>query len=110
MIDVQTTERFDNWLSTLRDRSAAANVAARIRRIQLGLLGDAKVIGSGVSELRINFGPGYRVYFTHRGRATILLLCGGDKSTQSTDIKIARSMASLIQHSITTTPTFTPRK
>jgi putative addiction module killer protein len=94
VIEVQRTERFHRWLSSLRDRTAAAIVAARILRVQKGLLGDVRSVGAGVSELRVDHGPGYRVYFTRRGKTLILLLCGGDKSTQAADIKTAQAMAS----------------
>ena len=93
MIAIERTERYDTWLSTLRDRNAAAIVTSRVVRVGRGLMGDVKSVGSGVSELRIDYGPGYRVYFTHRGRTLILLLCGGDKSTQSSDIRAAKAMA-----------------
>lgn len=96
MIDVQTTQRFDDWLASLRDREAVAIVIARIFRLRRGLLGDVKHLGSGVSELRINHGPGYRVYFTCRGKTVILLLCGGDKVTQASDIGIAKAAAARI--------------
>lgn len=94
MIEVQTTEAFSDWLVGLRDRTAAAIIAARILRVQKGLLGDVKTVGDGVSELRVDHGPGYRVYFTKRGAQLIILLCGGDKSSQSRDIKMAKAMAS----------------
>lgn len=93
MIEVQTTETFSDWLESLRDRTAVAIIAARILRVQKGLLGDVESVGDGVSELRINAGPGYRVYFTKRGKQLIILLCGGDKSSQKTDIKTAKAMA-----------------
>ena len=93
MIEVEQSKLFDTWLSTLRDRSAVAMVITRIERIRMGLLGDVRSVGSGVSELRIDYGPGYRVYFTWRGKTLILLLCGGDKATQSSDIKTAKAMA-----------------
>lgn len=86
MIEVQTTEIFTDWLDTLRDRRARAKILARIDRIGLGNLGDVKPVGEGVSESRINYGPGYRIYFCSRGEEVIVLLCGGDKSTQSEDI------------------------
>lgn len=78
----------------LRDKKATAVIAQRIVRVQSGLLGDVKPVGGGVSELRINFGPGYRVYFTRHGHDIILLLCGGDKGTQAADIRTAKQMAS----------------
>jgi putative addiction module killer protein len=93
MIAIEHTERYDTWLSTLRDRSAAAIVTSRVARVGRGLMGDVKYVGSGISELRIDYGPGYRVYFTYRGKTLILLLCGGDKSTQSSDIRAAKAMA-----------------
>lgn len=96
MIEVQTTETFSNWIASLRDRNAAAIVSGRILRVKKGLLGDVKSVGDGVSELRIDHGPGYRVYFIKRGTKLILLLCGGDKSTQERDIKAAKKMASLL--------------
>ena len=93
MIEVEQTKRYDTWIATLRDRKAAAIVTSRVERVRMGLLGDVGSEGSGVSELRIDFGPGYRVYFTRRGKTLILLLCGGDKATQSNDIKTAKAMA-----------------
>ena len=93
MIEVRATTHFRRWLSGLRDRNAAAIVAARILRVQKGLLGDVKSVGAGVSELRIDHGPGYRVYFTRNGDSLILLLCGGNKSTQAADIKAAKALA-----------------
>jgi len=92
MIEIEQSKRYDTWISGLRDRKAAAIVTTRIERIRMGLLGDVRSVGSGVNELRINYGPGYRVYFTWRGNTLILLLCGGDKSTQSSDIKTAKAM------------------
>ena len=93
MIEVRQTEAFANWLRSLRDKKAAAKIAQRIVRVQSGLLGDVKSVGDGVSELRVNFGPGYRVYFAQRGRTLVILLCGGDKGTQKTDIIKAKEMA-----------------
>lgn len=93
MIEVEQTKRYDTWIATLRDRKAAAIVTSRVERIRTGLLGDVRSVGSGVSELRIDYGPGYRVYFTWRGKKLILLLCGGDKATQSSDIMTAKAMA-----------------
>ena len=92
MIEIEQSKRYNTWISTLRDRKAAAMVTTRVERIRMGLLGDVRSVGSGVSELRINYGPGYRVYFTWRGNTLILLLCGGDKDTQSNDIKTAKAM------------------
>ena len=93
MIEVRQTEAFANWLRSLRDKKAAAKIAQRLVRVQSGLLGDVKSVGDGVSELRVNFGPGYRVYFAQRGRTLVILLCGGDKGTQKTDIIKAKEMA-----------------
>ncbi len=93
MIEIRQTEVFANWFRVLRDRQARARIQVRIDRLQLGLPGDVKPVGEGVSELRIDCGPGYRVYFTKRGRELIILLAGGDKRTQDRDIKKAIQMA-----------------
>jgi len=84
---------FDRWLSGLKDSRARARIAARLDRLALGNPGDVKPVGDGVSELRIDYGPGYRVYFMQRGPVVIVLLCGGDKRMQSTDIKRAIAIA-----------------
>jgi len=84
---------FSKWLRELRDRQARARIQTRIDRLQLGLAGDVKPVGEGVSELRIDFGPGYRVYFIRRGRESVILLAGGDKRTQDRDIKTAMELA-----------------
>jgi putative addiction module killer protein len=84
---------FERWFSGLKDRQARARIAARIDRLALGNPGDVKPVGSGVSEMRINYGPGYRVYFTQRGPIVVVILCGGDKRTQSADIKQAIEIA-----------------
>lgn len=81
---------FDEWLRELRDANAAARVLARIGRIRRGNLGDCKPVGEGVSELRVDYGPGYRVYFGQAGQMVVILLCGGDKRTQDRDISQAR--------------------
>jgi len=81
MIQTRQTDVFANWFSNLRDRRARARIQVRIDRLQLGLPGDVKPVGKGVSELRIDYGPGYRVYFTKRGQELVILLTGGDKST-----------------------------
>lgn len=93
MIEVRQTERFSEWLSELSDRRAAARIAARIDRLALGNPGDVKPVGEGVSELRIHYGPGYRVYFKQVGKELIVLLCGGDKSAQAADIATATALA-----------------
>lgn len=92
MFEVIESPVFQAWMSGLRDAKARKVVMARIARVALGTLGDWKPTQGAVSELRIDFGPGYRVYFTRRGRTVILLLCGGDKRTQSSDIKRALAM------------------
>ncbi|MDR3158599.1 MAG: type II toxin-antitoxin system RelE/ParE family toxin [Zoogloeaceae bacterium] len=92
MNTIETTETFDAWLEAL-DQRAVGQVNARIRRAELGNFGDAKPVGEGVSEMRIHYGPGYRVYFKQTGRTIYLLLAGGNKSTQSADIKAALDMA-----------------
>ena len=92
MIEVRQTEDFRHWLRGLADAQAGKRIAQRIVRVQAGLLGDAKFF-DGIGELRIDYGPGYRVYFVQRGKVLIVLLAGGDKSTQSKDIKRARKLA-----------------
>jgi putative addiction module killer protein len=81
------------WFAGLRDHQARARINARIRRLSLGNAGDVKPVGSGVSELRIDYGPGYRVYYLQRGTVLVVLLCGGDKRTQNADIKRAITIA-----------------
>ena len=93
MIEVRQTTTFKNWLDGLADKTAAQRIADRILRMQGGLLGDVEPVGNGVSEMRIHYGPGYRVYFVQRGKTVVVLLCGGDKRTQSKDIKAAKAMA-----------------
>lgn len=97
MIEIEKTDRFDEWLARLRDRDAAAIVNGRLARLQMGLFGDVKYIGSGVSELRIHHGPGYRIYFTFRATALVLLICGGEKGTQASDIKVAIGLAASLR-------------
>lgn len=93
MVALVKTKQFDAWISALRDRGAVARILARIDRLELGNAGDVAPIGEGLSEMRINHGPGYRVYFMQRGSVLIVLLCGGDKSSQSRDIKLAKDLA-----------------
>lgn len=93
MIEIRQTEVFSKWLRGLRDRQARARIQTRIDRLQLGLAGDVKPVGEGVSELRIDDGPGYRIYFAQRQRELIVLLAAGDKRTQGTDIKTALKLA-----------------
>ena len=81
------------WFASLRDRQAKARIDIRIRRLSLGNSGDVKAVGAGVSELRIDFGPGYRVYFVQHGQTLVILLAGGDKRTQDRDIKTALELA-----------------
>jgi putative addiction module killer protein len=91
------SEAFAKWFGALKDTRAKERIAQRIVRVQAGLIGDVKPVGEGVSELRVDYGPGYRVYFCRRGEDTILLLCGGDKSTQDRDIRDAKAMAKEIE-------------
>ncbi len=93
MREVFKSATFDAWLSRLRDRQALTRIAARIDRLALGNPGDVKAVGSGVSEMRIDYGPDYRIYFTQRGSRIVLLLCGGDKRTQAADIALAIKIA-----------------
>lgn len=93
MIEIRQTEVYANWFAKLRDRQARARIDARIRRLSLGNPGDIKPVGEGVSELHLDYGPGYRVYFVQRGSLLIILLAGGDKSTQSRDIQTALELA-----------------
>ena len=93
MIDVRQTEAFSQWFASLRDRQARARINTRIRRLSLGNPGDVKPVGEGVSELRIDYGPGYRVYFAQRGQTLVILLAGGVKHTQDRDIRIAQELA-----------------
>jgi putative addiction module killer protein len=93
MLEIFRSETFDCWLHGLRDVRARARIEARILRLSRGNPGDVKPVGAGVSEMRIDHGPGYRVYFTRRGSLVILLLCGGDKRTQDADIKRAIEIA-----------------
>lgn len=93
MLQIRKTVRFATWIDQLRDLKGRACILARIERFAAGNSGDVKPVGEGVFELRIDFGPGYRVYFTRRGREVVILLAGGDKSTQTKDIKTARQLA-----------------
>ncbi|HEY3694087.1 type II toxin-antitoxin system RelE/ParE family toxin [Phenylobacterium sp.] len=93
MIEMRQTEDFAEWLAGLRDRKAHQRIVARMIVMQNGSLGDAKPVGEGVSEARIHYGPGYRLYFVRRGSEVIVLLCGGDKSTQDRDISRALKLA-----------------
>lgn len=93
MVELRKTERFARWIDGLRDLRARARIQARLDRLAEGNPGDVKPVGEGVSELRIDYGPGYRVYFKARGRTVVILLAGGDKRTQSQDVKIALRLA-----------------
>jgi putative addiction module killer protein len=93
MIEVRQTIEFSDWLRRLKDADAAARIVARIRRMELGNPGDARSVGRGVMEMRIAYGPGYRVYYVRRGAKIVILLCGGDKRTQRQDIKQALELA-----------------
>ncbi|MGO1592314.1 MAG: type II toxin-antitoxin system RelE/ParE family toxin [Ancrocorticia sp.] len=93
MVEVVTSATFDRWLRRLRDRRAVGRVMARIDRLAAGNPGDVRAVGAGVSELRIDYGPGYRVYYLQRGSQLIVLLCGGDKSSQPRDIENAHRIA-----------------
>jgi putative addiction module killer protein len=92
MNTVNETDEFSQWLSGLKDVQGRAKILIRIRRAGLGNFGECEPVGEGVSEMKIDFGPGYRVYFAQEGRVVYLLLCGGDKSTQKADIKHAKAM------------------
>jgi putative addiction module killer protein len=92
VIDIRQTDEFTKWMTNLKDRAAKARIDARIRRIKLGNFGDVKPVGEGVGEARISCGPGYRLYFIQRGDTVVVLLCGGDKSTQSADIAKAKKL------------------
>lgn len=95
MVELIKSSTFDAWLRALRDHRAVARIQARLDRLAVGNPGDVKPVGSGISELRIDHGPGYRVYFMQRGPVVIVLLCGGDKSSQSRDIEQAKAIAAL---------------
>ena len=97
MLEIRKTDLFVQWLDDLRDFQGRARVQARIERLAAGTPGDVEPVGEGVSELRIHYGPGYRVYFKKRGRELIILLAGGDKSTQVKDIKAALRLARNLQ-------------
>jgi putative addiction module killer protein len=93
MIEVRQTKIFMEWRAGLRDNVARKRIGARIDRLSFGNFGDVKPVGEGVSELRLDFGPGYRIYFVQRGDVLVILLCGGDKSSQGRDIAKAKQMA-----------------
>jgi putative addiction module killer protein len=97
-MEVKQTETFRLWESKLKDRRARSIIAARLMRLAEGLAGDVAPVGDSVSELRIHYGPGYRIYFQHRGAEIIVLLCGGDKGSQSRDIADAKKLAKEWSH------------
>ena len=97
MIEIRQTDMYAQWIEKLRDRQAKARIAIRIRRLSLGNPGDVRPVGGGVSELRIDYGPGYRVYFLKQGSALAVLLAGGDKSSQANDITKARNLARILK-------------
>ncbi len=93
MVEVRQTENFSAWLRGLKDANAVARVVARMRRMEQGNSGDTRSVGKGVMEMRIAYGPGYRIYYVQRGAQIVILLCGGDKGTQRRDIKRAQMIA-----------------
>lgn len=93
MIELKQTETFRRWRTKLRDQRARALIASRLDRLAFGNAGDVRPVGEGISELRIDYGPGYRVYFQQRVKTIVILLCGGDKRTQDRDIKTAKRLA-----------------
>lgn len=97
MVEIRKTSVFANWLDGLRDRDARVRIQARIDRLTVGNPGQHRVLTGGISEMKIDTGPGYRVYFTRRGNVLVVLLCGGDKSTQQQDIKSALALAGQLE-------------
>jgi putative addiction module killer protein len=93
VVEIRQTDDFVYWFEKLRDPKARARILVRIRRLSLGNPGDVRPVGDGVSELRIDYGPGYRVYFMPHGKSLVVLLCGGDKRTQKRDIERAKELA-----------------
>jgi putative addiction module killer protein len=93
MIEIRQTEVYARWIAGVADDRARARIEVRVYRLSLGNPGDVKPVGEGISEMRIDYGPGYRVYLTRRGKALVILLCGGDKRTQARDIDTAKVLA-----------------
>jgi putative addiction module killer protein len=93
VVEVRKSDEFDKWLDNLRDPRAGAKILTRIQRLELGNAGDVRAVGEGVTEMRIDYGPGYRVYYKQIGKQIVLLLCGGEKSTQDRDIRRAKELA-----------------
>jgi putative addiction module killer protein len=100
MYTLRQTEDFQGWLDALNDKRAQVRIAARLRHVEAGNLGDWKSVGGSVSEMRIDVGPGYRLYFTRKGKLLIVMLAGGDKSTQARDIKRAQKMVTELDFSL----------
>lgn len=97
MIEIRETDVYHVWFETLKDKRAKARIDVRIRRVSLGNFGDVRLVGKGVSELRIDYGPGYRVYFIQHGNILVILLCGGDKSTQAKDIQRVHELTQALE-------------
>jgi putative addiction module killer protein len=97
MIELRQTEQFAGWLAGLRDQRAKARIAERLYRFEAGNPGDTKPVGDGVMEMRIDYGPGYRVYYVQRGKVVFVLLCGGDKRSQQRDIRRAQTIAAALE-------------
>jgi len=93
MLEIRETPAYAAWFAALRDRTAKARIDIRIRRLSLGNSGDSRSVGEGVSELRIHYGPGYRIYLKKQGNALVILLAGGEKSSQDQDIRLAKDLA-----------------
>ncbi|AUO68045.1 type II toxin-antitoxin system RelE/ParE family toxin [Citrobacter amalonaticus] len=98
MVEILQTAVFQRWEQSLRDRRAKTLIASRLFRLANGLPGDVKPVGEGISELRIHHGPGYRIYFRQQGNVIIVLLCGGDKSSQTKDIVLAKAIANSLDY------------
>ena len=96
-MEIRKTEFFVDWLDNLRDSRAKARIIARLDRMEMGNFGDVRPVGGGINELRIHYGPGYRVYFVQRGPVVVILLCGGDKKTQHADIAKAKKLAEKLE-------------
>jgi len=97
MLEIRETDVYVNWFSRLRDERAKARINARIYRLSIGNSGDVKPIGAGISEMRIDYAPGYRIYFVQRKADVVILLCGGDKSSQASDILAAKRLAQSVR-------------
>ncbi len=97
MTEIRQTETYSDWFARLKDRRAKARIDIQIRRLSLGNPGDVKPVGDGVSEMRIDYGPGYRVYYKQTGATIVMLLCGGDKDSQQSDIAQAKKLAAELE-------------